>query len=147
MKISTKTRYGVQAMVDLALHTGTKPVLVKEIARRQRVSERYLEHLMLTMKKAGFIRSQVGAKGGYFLARDPAKITVREIVEVFEGSLAPVDCAHAASSCPRSAVCATREVWCSVRDTLARLLDATTVASLVRRHQEKEAGSAAMYEI
>jgi len=106
MKLSTKGRYGMRAMLDLAQHYDDGLVLVKDVARRQEVSERYLEHLFLSLKTAGLVKSVRGAHGGFTLARSPNKIKLMDIISVSEGPLALVDCVVDASVCPRSSKCA-----------------------------------------
>ena len=92
MKVSTKSRYGLAAMVDIAEHFGKGPVALRSVAERQQVSEHYLEQLMSPLRNAGFVRSVRGAQGGYVLAKDPTTITVGDIVRAMEGPIAPVDC-------------------------------------------------------
>ena len=92
MKVSTKSRYGVAAMVDIAQHHGAGPVALRSVAERQQVSEHYLEQLMSSLRNAGYVRSIRGAQGGYVLAKNPALITVGDIVRAMEGPIAPVDC-------------------------------------------------------
>lgn len=93
MKLSTKGRYGVIAMYDLAMHAGDKePISIKNVAERQEISEHYLEQLMGQLRKAGLVKSTRGAQGGYFLARSPKDVTVGDIIRVMEGPIAPVDC-------------------------------------------------------
>ena len=92
MKVSTKSRYGMAAMVDLAEHFGKGPVALRSVAERQQVSEHYLEQLMSSLRHAGFVRSVRGAQGGYVLAKDPKDITAGDVVRAMEGPIAPVDC-------------------------------------------------------
>ena len=111
MKLSTKGRYGMRAMLDLAQHYDDGLVLEKDVARRQEVSERYLEHLFLSLKTTGLVKSVRGARGGFALAKAPDKIKLMDIISVCEGPLALVDCVVDASVCPRSSLCATRDLW------------------------------------
>jgi len=110
MWLSTKGRYGLKAMLDLALHNGEGPVALKSIAERQNLPENYLEQLFATLKKAGHITSVRGAQGGYLLSKDPDSITIGSILRSLEGSLAPVDCVVEDSSpkCDRFDNCVTR---------------------------------------
>ena len=147
MKLSTKARYGVRAMVDMAMHHDGKPMLVKDIAKRQQVSGKYLEHVLLLLKKRGFVRSVPGAKGGYLLARDPASVTVGELVESLEGSLAPVDCVVREDVCPRSGACVTRDIWIALWDGMRRILDSFTLSQMVERAQDKRSGDDTMFGI
>lgn len=146
MRLSTRSRYGVRAMLDLALHASAAPVFVKDIARRQNISRRYLEHLMLSLKKAGLVRSRYGAKGGYALAKDPAAVRVREIVEALEGALAPVECLENARACGRTPTCATRVLWMRLYRNMTQVLDGMTLAELASLQREKS-GAGHAYDI
>lgn len=134
MKLSTKGRYGVAAMYDLAMHYGQGPISLKSVAERQDISEHYLEQLMGTLRKSGFVKSVRGAQGGYTLARDPAKITVGDIIKIMEGPIAPVDCLLTESNdndyCERATFCVTRGVWAKVRDSINTVLDSISLADL-----------------
>jgi Rrf2 family protein len=133
-------------MLDLALHASVTPVFVKDIARRQNISRRYLEHLMLTLKKAGLVRSRYGAKGGYALARDPASIRVRAIVEALEGALAPVECLNNPKACGRTPTCAARVIWTRLYENIIEVLDSKTLAELASLQREKS-GAGQVYDI
>lgn len=136
MKISTKGRYGVTAMYDLALHYGSGPISLKNVAKRQHISEHYLEQLMGALRKAGFVKSVRGAQGGYTLTQDPKCITVGDIIRVMEGPTAPVDCLlgqeHNNEYCERASICVTRGVWAKVRDAIDNVLDSITLADLCK---------------
>jgi Rrf2 family protein len=139
MKLSTKGRYALRAMLDLAQHYDKGLIMVKDVAKRQGVSERYLEHLFLSLKKAGLVNSIRGARGGFILSRPPVEITLNDIVRVSEGSLALVDCAADAGSCPRSSTCATRDIWLELQSVLENKLGSLTLQDLVKRQQVKGA--------
>ena len=134
MKLSTKGRYGVAAMYDLAMRHGQGPISLKSIALRQGISEHYLEQLMGTLRKAGYVQSVRGAQGGYALTKDPAVISVGDIIRIMEGPIAPVDCLlyEAADNeyCERANECVTRNVWAKVRDSINTVLDSITLADL-----------------
>lgn len=130
MKISTRTRYGVRAMADLAMHYKGKPILVREIAKRQEVSDKYLEHIMLALKKAGLVVSMSGAKGGYLLMKDPADVTILDIVQVLEGSLAPVPCIDHKDICARSSSCKVMCLWSQVKEAINKVLGSVTLKDL-----------------
>ena len=136
MKLSTKGRYGVSAMYDLALHYGQGPISLKSVALRQGISEHYLEQLMGTLRKAGFVKSVRGAQGGYTLTKDPDVISVGDIIRIMEGPIAPVDCllsdAVDNEYCERACACVTRNVWAKVRDSISNVLDSITLADLCR---------------
>ena len=112
MKISTRGRYALRMMLDMALADSGKPVRVKEIAERQEISEKYMEQIMSILNKAGFVRSVRGPQGGYFLTRKPEEYTVGMILRLTEGSLSPVDCLDEGSeNCPRQESCVTFILW------------------------------------
>jgi len=116
MKLSTKTRYGVRALFDMAYHAGTLPVQIKDISRRQAISPRYLEQIFQDLKKAGLLRSRRGPQGGYSLARKPEEITLQQIVSATEGRTALVDCASEKKegkkeACTFDNICVTQGVW------------------------------------
>ena len=110
MKLSTRARYGTRALLDLAIHGGEKPVLLREIAQRQEISTQYLEHLISPLLTAGILRSTRGARGGIWLAREPREIRLSEVIQLLEGSIAPVDCINNPETCPRSDACVTRDI-------------------------------------
>lgn len=147
MKMSTKGQYGTRALVDLAQHYGRGPVLVKDIARRQGISQHYLEHLFIRMIAAGLLKSTRGAKGGFSLAKPPEQIKVSEVIELMEGSLAPVSCVDDPKACSRAASCVMHDVWSEVKDAMSQVLESTTLQNLVERQRRKEQGQAAMYHI
>ena len=147
MKLSTKGRYGMRAMLDLAQHYEDGLVLAKDVARRQGISERYLEHLFLTLKTAGLIKSVRGAHGGFTLARPPHKIKLMDILSVSEGQIALVDCVADASVCSRSSFCATRDLWTELQSVIGEVLRSQTLQDLVERQRVKEQPSANIYSI
>ena len=147
MKLSTRTRYGVRALVDLALHSGQTPVQLKDIAEREDISEKYLEHIMSLLKGAGFVRSIRGAKGGYLLGKEAKDVSLYEVVTVLEGSLAPAECVSDAQVCERSGSCVTRDVWAEIQDVINGVLESITIEELCRRKREKAQSGTDMYYI
>jgi len=139
MKLSTKTRYGVRAMVDLAAHYRNKPVLIREIAERQKISVNYLEQIMLSLRKAGLVESISGAKGGYILTKKPENIKVTGIVEVLEGSFSPVPCIDHSNLCGREKNCPARNLWLKVQRSIRNVLDSTSLKDLLDNTVEKKA--------
>ncbi|MCK4221995.1 MAG: Rrf2 family transcriptional regulator [Dehalococcoidia bacterium] len=137
MRISTKGRYGTTAMLDLALHYGEGPVLVRDIARRQNISERYLEHLLISLKVAGMVRSTRGRRGGFTLAKPPAHVRLSEIIQAMEGSLAPADCVDSPQAYPQTALCAIYDLWAEMKTALDRILESTTLEALAERQKRK----------
>ncbi len=149
VKLSTKGRYGVKAMFDLAEHFGDGPVALKGIAERQGISEHYLEQLMAVLRKAGLVKSIRGAQGGYVLAREPANITVGDIIRVLEGPLAPTECVseEEPEKCKNAPTCITRTIWQKMRDSLAEVIDSITLADMVRDAEKIKAQNNLMYYI
>jgi len=139
MKLSTRGRYGVRLMLDLALHEGEGPVLLREIAQRQEISEKYLWQLINPLKAAGMINSLRGAHGGYVLAKKPAEINLKQILTVLEGSLCLVDCVENPSGCDRSPNCITRDVWSEASQGILGVLESMTLAKMVEGHLKKAA--------
>lgn len=133
MRLSTKGRYGVKAMFDLALNCCGEPVPLKSIAERQGLSEAYLEQLMAGLRKAGLVKSVRGAQGGYVLGDSPDKITVGEIIRSLEGSMAPVDCVieNEVSECEKAEYCVTRIVWAKIRDSINQVVDSITLQDMI----------------
>jgi Rrf2 family protein len=146
MKLSTRTRYGVRLMLDLAQKHGSGPVLLKDIAKEEVLSEKYLSLIVLPLKASGLIKALRGASGGYTLSRDPAEITLKEVVESLEGKIFLVDCVPDPKSCTRSRVCATRDIWQIVADKMTEVLESMTLADLVRTSREKS-GTSSDYNI
>lgn len=147
MKLSTRTRYGMRAMLDLALHYGAGLVLLKDIARRQQISERYLEQLILPLKAASLVTSMRGAHGGCALARQPSLIRLTEIVEALEGPLTLAECVNDPISCPQANICVARDIWAAMSKAMSGVLESTTLQDLVQRQREKEDPAATMYYI
>ncbi len=137
MKISTKGRYALRLMLDLAInHTG-EYISIKSIAARQDISEKYLEQIITQLNRAGYVRSVRGAQGGYMLVKAPAEYTVGRILRVMEGSLAPVSCAEENETCDKATQCVTQEVWQQIQEAVENVVDHITLADLVTRYQEK----------
>lgn len=132
MKISTKGRYALRLMIDIAVNSADKPVSIKEIAARQDISDKYLEQIISVLNSAGFVRSIRGAQGGYVLRKSPSEYTVGMILRLTEGSLAPVACVEEdAVHCDRQETCATVEVWRRLNDAINGVVDNITLADLI----------------
>ncbi len=147
MKLSTKGQYGTRALLDLALQRGEKPVLLKDIAQRQQISLLYLEHLISPLIAGGIVRSTRGARGGVWLAKSPQEIKLSEVIQLLEGSTAPVECVNNPKACPRSDLCVTRDIWAEMGKAMNGVLESTTLQDLVERQKMKEQPEAAMYYI
>ena len=137
MKLSTKGRYGVRLMLDLAEHYGEGPILLKDIAERQEISEKYLWQLVPPLKQAGLLTSTRGAHGGYTLTRSPAQISLREVVTAVEGPISLVECVENASFCSRVDTCVTRDVWAEISAQILANLNAVTLQGLVEKQKSK----------
>lgn len=139
MRISTKGRYGLRAMIDLALNAEQGHVSLKSIADRQDISESYLEQLILNLKKSGLVTSIRGAQGGYMLGRHPKLISVGEILRALEGSLAPVECLDnpEESDCGRSNFCVQRVIWEKIQDSINKVVDSITLEDIVEDYKVK----------
>lgn len=137
MKLSTRARYGVRMMADLALHYGGQPVLLKEIACRQGVSEKYLSQIVIPLRSAGLVQSIRGARGGYKLADEPDKITLRNIVEALDGEIFLVDCVSDMKNCSRVSICPTRDVWSLLGQKISETLQSITLSDLVLMQRQK----------
>ena len=152
MKISTQGRYGLRALVDLAVHESSGPIPLREISQREDISERYLEQLFAKLRKAGIVSSVRGAHGGYKLNRDPREITVGDVVRVLEGDLAPVDCTKedVEDKCEFVNRCVTYEVWKEVKEKIEEVVDSRTLQDLKERAMEikqQESDRGYMYHI
>ncbi|MGN1147325.1 MAG: RrF2 family transcriptional regulator [Lachnospiraceae bacterium] len=132
MKISTKGRYALRLMIDLAVNNNGNPVSIKDIAARQDISDKYLEQIIATLNKAGFVKSSRGPQGGYKLTREPKDYTVGMILRLTEGSLAPVACLEdEVNTCDRQDGCATLKLWKKLDDAIKGVVDSVTLADLV----------------
>ncbi|MCF6093985.1 Rrf2 family transcriptional regulator [Microaerobacter geothermalis] len=123
MKVSTKGRYGLTLMIDLASHFGEGPISLKSIAQRNDLSEHYLEQLIAPLRNAGLVKSMRGAYGGYILSRPPEEITAGDVIRVLEGPISPVEFIDEEEP-------AKRELWIRIRDSITEVLDSTTLADL-----------------
>lgn len=137
MKLTTKTRYGVRALFDMAFHAGTLPVQVKDISRRQDISPRYLEQIFQVLKKAGLLRSKRGPQGGYSLARLPAEITLLDIITATEGRIALLDCSEEgdgnkgeSTPCERMKHCVTQSFWAEAGQHLETYFASVTLKDI-----------------
>jgi len=143
MKLSTRTRYGLRALLDIAAHSSGAPVQLKEIARRQDVSLSYLEHIVGPLMAGGILRSTRGMFGGVSLLKQPGDILLWDVVNLLEGSIAAVDCVPHPHICPRSDGCATRRLWCELTSAMKGVLATRTLADLMRDDDGTADGSCA----
>ncbi|MCM1268664.1 MAG: Rrf2 family transcriptional regulator [Bacteroidales bacterium] len=140
MKISTKGRYALRLMLDLALRDTGEPVRIRDIAARQEISEKYLEQIIAVLNKAGYVRSVRGPQGGYHLMKKPEQYTVGMILRLTEGSLAPVACLeNDVNPCERQGDCVTLRLWKMLDQAVSDVVDKITLADLVEWHEQKAA--------
>ncbi|MCH8994179.1 MAG: Rrf2 family transcriptional regulator [Chloroflexi bacterium] len=138
MKVSTKGDYGVRALVELAHHYGQGPVQSAEIASRQEVPEPYLDQLLTTLRRAGFIRSVRGPQGGHALILKPAELRLSDVMVALEGSLAPIACVDDPDACTRTGGCIQREVWERVRDATQEILESVSIGDLAEKERKRD---------
>ena len=131
MKLSTRSRYGTRMMLDMAQHYDAGPVQIGDIARRQDISVKYLEQLVIPLKKADYVKSVRGPKGGYMLARHPKEITVGEIVNVLEGGVSLSDCIENPDLCEKSTDCLTRGLWEEATKAVYDTLNSVTLSEMI----------------
>ena len=130
----------MRAMLDLAENGQGKLVLLRDIAERQEISKRYLEHMMTLLRNRGLVVAERGASGGYRLARAPSDIRLDEIFEALEGEIAPVDCVRDSGACNRAEDCAARDLWCEVAAAMKGVLESQTLADLRKRSEKLQPG-------
>ena len=147
MKLSTRARYGVRALVELALHYPEGAVSVREIAECQKISPKYLELIIRPLKAAGLVTAARGMHGGYTLARPPTTIRLSEVLSVLEGSPTLVECVEHPEMCPMKDGCPTRDTWCELTRALTTVLQGTTLQDLVERKKRKGGSHMLMYHI
>jgi len=147
MRVTMKGDYGLRAMIDLAAQYGRGPVPSAEIAARQHVPEHFLDQLLITLRRAGLLKSQRGPQGGHMLARPPAQITMLDVIRALEGKAAPMDPLPHLESRPVAASLALHEVWARVEEYAVSLLAATTLEQLAERHRASAEAAEAMYYI
>jgi len=147
MKLSTRGQYGTRALLELALHQGEEPVPLKDIAQRQQISLPYLEHLITPLIAGGIVWSTRGTRGGVALARPPEQVKLSEVIQLLEGSIAPVDCVYNPGKCTRSELCVTRDIWTELERAMIGVLESTTLRDLVERQKRKEQLNELMYYI
>ena len=131
MKLSTRTRYGIRAILELAQSGKKGPLQLKIIAQRQDISVKYLEQLMVVLKAAGFVRSVRGSKGGYVLAKAPEQIALSDVLHCLEGTVTTVECVENKDYCARAADCAARDLWVKVQNAIEDVLQSMTLQDLV----------------
>lgn len=135
MKLSTKGKYGLKAMFELAISTNKGPVSLKHIAISQGISDQYLEQIFSSLKKAGLVKSVRGAQGGYFLSRDASEITVSDILKVLEGDMAFTDCLLDKEACDNFDSCATKFVWAKIKDSIEEVTRSISLQDMLEDYK------------
>ncbi len=131
MKLSTKSRYGTRAIIDIAQNSETNRTMLKDIAARQSLSPKYLDHILSALRKAGIIKNIRGKGGGYVLAKTPSKITVKNIVEAVDGAFEPVECLSNTELCDKVLNCCTRDIWLKMKKAVDGVLDEATLQDIL----------------
>ena len=138
LRLSTKVRYGLRALIALARHYDKGPVMARLIAEEEDISENYLEQIMEPLKKAGLVRSIRGAQGGFILAKKPGDIKIREAIEVLEGPISLIDCLIDPSVCNRSSNCPTRGLWENIRESILKAIETKTLEDLIKNQSVRQ---------
>jgi Rrf2 family transcriptional regulator, cysteine metabolism repressor len=131
MKLSTKARYGMRAIIDIALQDSNTPIMSRSICSRQEISPAYLEQILTLLKTAGLVRSSAGPGGGFNLTRKPSDITTLEIMQALEGPNILTDCIKNSSICPKTASCLSRHLWCALKKAMDQVLKSTSLQDLI----------------
>ena len=139
MKISTKGRYGLRILIDLATHDPVKPRLIRDIAQSQQISEKYISRLVIALRQAKLIRSVRGVKGGFHLAKSPDEITLLEIMETMEGPISVVDCVQFPEKCKRQHLCPARSIWTELNDGIRELTKKITLDDILNAYRRQNA--------
>jgi Rrf2 family protein len=139
MKISTKGRYGLRILLDLAIHDSGSPRLIRDIAQSQQISEKYISRLIIALRKGGMVRSIRGARGGFRLKTDPKEITLLDVVEAMEGPLAIVDCVRTPAKCCRIESCPTRSIWNDINTGIRDNMRQVTLQDIIDNYKKLNA--------
>ncbi|MBC7333790.1 MAG: Rrf2 family transcriptional regulator [Actinobacteria bacterium] len=145
MKISTRTRYGIRLMINLAKNYGKGFSLLKDISKKEGVSEKYLSLIVIPLKGAGLLNTTRGVHGGYRLSKPPSEIKVKDIVEVLEGDLFLIDCVKNSRLCKRSNECVSRDLWVNLSNEITNYLTSITLMDLLKWEEKKSKSSAIDY--
>lgn len=147
MRLSTRGEYGTRALLDMAIYWGNGPTLLKHISQRQQIPLLYLQRLIAPLIAGGIVRSTRGAGGGVSLAKPPQEIRLSEVIQLLEGSIAPLGCVDSPRICNLSESCAIRDIWGEMKDAIDGVLESTTLQDLVERQKSKPRPEEAMYYI
>ena len=139
MKISTKGRYGLRILIDLAMHDPGKPRMLKDIAESQQLSEKYISRLVIDLRRAHLIRSMRGVNGGFFLAKHPEEITLLEVLETMEGPISVVDCVRSPEKCHRQQLCPAHSIWKNLNEGIRELTAKITLDDILNAYRQQNA--------
>ena len=139
MKISTKGRYGLRILIDLAMHDPGKPRMLKDIAQSQQISEKYISRLVIDLRRAKLVRSVRGVNGGFHLAKLPEEITLLEILETMEGPISVVECVRSPEKCTRRTLCPARDIWSKLNDGIRELTQQITLDDILNAYRKRNA--------
>lgn len=134
-------------MLELACHYGEGPIELKEIAKREDISLKYLEQVIVPLRTAGLVKSARGSKGGYFLAKPPSEVYLKDLVQILEGPLNLIECLNDPKVCQKVPYCVTRDIWKEVSDAIDRIFHSVTLGDMVQRKNRKEIHFPSMYQI
>jgi len=138
MKISTKGRYGLRILFDLAMHDPAKPRMLKDIAQSQQISEKYLSRLVIELRRARLIRSVRGINGGFLLVKPAEEITLLEVLETMEGPMSVVDCVHSPEQCTRHPLCPARDIWVQLNNDIRALTSKITINNILEAYRKHD---------
>lgn len=147
MKLSTRSRYGVRLLFELALNYKKGFILLKEISEKQGISEKYLSNIVVLLKSANLVNSARGAHGGYTLAKDPSYITIKDAVDALEGQPYLIECIKNDKICKRSELCPSRELWKSLDNEISKFLESVTLQDMVDKYNKKANKKILMFHI
>lgn len=147
MRISTKIRYGARAILELASHYGQGPIDLKEIARKEDISLKYLEQVIIPLRTAGLVKSVRGARGGYSLAKPPSEIRLNDVIEILDGQVQFIECLRDPKGCRKASSCVTRDIWKQAFDALQDVFRSITFEEMVNRKKERERQLPPTYQI
>ena len=147
MKVSTRGRYGLRVLLDVALHQEQGPVALRDVSHRQAISHKYLWQVVNPLQAAGILRAIRGSRGGYVLARAPEEVSIRDIVSILEGPVTVVACVTDPKACDHSVSCTAHDAWAEIEKKLNDAMSSITLKELIRRHREQQNRDVASYMI
>lgn len=147
MKLSTRSRYGVRLLFELALNYKNGNMLLKEISEKQDISEKYLSNIIVLLRSANLVNSARGAHGGYILAKEPSQITIKEIVDVLEGRPYLIECTENDKICKKNELCPSQELWKNLENEISNFLQSITLQDLIDNFNKKQNKKALMFHI